>query len=150
MSVCNCKVAFIRPTYTTLKEWMEDKNNFYVGRPGVVFVENDGKKMRWPPTNSNDTFGFIFANSHKPADKSFGELKKAVAAFENDLNNMLKDPEVMQKFKTLKGKNLGCWCVNHKHDKVYDYKTMTEEEYKLHGMCHADVILKKLSELENS
>jgi hypothetical protein len=43
MSVVNCKVNHIRPKYNDLKEWMNDTNNIYIGRSGIVFI--DGK--RW-------------------------------------------------------------------------------------------------------
>ena len=40
----NVKVKYIRPFYNNLKEWMEDENNVYIGRKGVVFI--DGKRFR--------------------------------------------------------------------------------------------------------
>lgn len=43
MSVVNVKVAFIRPEYQNLKEWMQDNKNVYIGRKGIVFV--DGKRF---------------------------------------------------------------------------------------------------------
>lgn len=43
MSVVNVKVAFIRPEYQNLKEWMQDDKNVYIGRKGIVFV--DGKRF---------------------------------------------------------------------------------------------------------
>ena len=36
MSVVNCKVKYIRPEYNNLKEWMDDENNYYIGRGGVA------------------------------------------------------------------------------------------------------------------
>jgi hypothetical protein len=39
MSVVNVKVAYIRPQYDNLKEWMEDE---YIGRRGLfLLVEKD-------------------------------------------------------------------------------------------------------------
>ena len=35
----NCKVKFIRPQYKNLKEWVENENNVYIGRAGVVFID---------------------------------------------------------------------------------------------------------------
>ena len=40
MAVVNCKVANIRPKYENLQEWMEDPNNVYIGRGGIVFINN--------------------------------------------------------------------------------------------------------------
>ena len=39
MPVVNCKV--IRPKYNNLKEWMEDDNNCYIARGGVLFIDNE-------------------------------------------------------------------------------------------------------------
>ena len=44
MSVANCKVKYIRPKYNNLKEWMEDEQNIYIGRLGIVFIN----KVRFP------------------------------------------------------------------------------------------------------
>ena len=49
MSVINCKVKNIRPKYNNLKEWMEDDNNVYIARSGVVFID----KKRFPSYSSN-------------------------------------------------------------------------------------------------
>lgn len=38
MSIINCKVEFIRPQYNNLQEWMNDENNIYIGRKGIVFI----------------------------------------------------------------------------------------------------------------
>ena len=50
MVVVNCKVKFIREKYNNLKLWMEEKNNIYIGRSGIVFILNDktGIKERFP------------------------------------------------------------------------------------------------------
>jgi len=41
MSVVNCKVKYIRPEYNNLKEWMNNPNNVYIGREGVVFIDKN-------------------------------------------------------------------------------------------------------------
>ena len=43
-SVVNVKVAYIRPTYDNLKEWMEDPGHIYIGRKGIVFVNKEISK----------------------------------------------------------------------------------------------------------
>ena len=48
MSVVNCKVKYIRPRYSNLKEWIEDENNYYIGRRGIVFIN----KIRYPQKDS--------------------------------------------------------------------------------------------------
>ena len=55
MSVVNCKVKNIRPTFDNLAEWMSDENNAYIGRKGVVFIN----KKRFPQDSSN------FCNPYK-------------------------------------------------------------------------------------
>ena len=46
--VVNCKVAYIRPKFNNLKEWMECPDNIYIGRGGVVFING----VRFPPKAS--------------------------------------------------------------------------------------------------
>ena len=55
MSIVNCKVQNIRPNYNNLEEWMNDTNNIYIARAGVVFI-ND---KRFPIQSSK------FANPYK-------------------------------------------------------------------------------------
>lgn len=133
-TLVNVKVAHIRKCgYHDLMEWMADKNNFYIGRPGIVFVQNGDAKTRWPLANNPDTFGFCFCNKHKV------ERVEAVRLFEKDLDEMLKDPKIMEQFKTLKGKRIGCWCVE---------KERTEPCDSADDLCHGDVILKKLKTID--
>ena len=99
MSVSNCKVKYIRPTYNNLKEWMDDVNNVYIGRAGVVFID----KQRFPKTSSN------FANPFKigkDGDRDDVIKKYKVYITEKLENNISLKNELL----TLKGKNLGCWC----------------------------------------
>ena len=53
--VVNVKVVFIRPQYNNLIEWVNNENNYYIGRRGIVFI--DGK--RFPERDSP------FANPYK-------------------------------------------------------------------------------------
>lgn len=46
--VVNVKVKYLHPEYENLQSWMEDKNNLYIGRRGIVFVN----KERYPKENS--------------------------------------------------------------------------------------------------
>ena len=48
MQVVNVSVKNIRPLHSNLKEWEEDKNNLYVGRGGIVFIDGE----RYPKENS--------------------------------------------------------------------------------------------------
>lgn len=51
---------------------------------------------------------------------------------------MLRDEECKNRFLKLKGKTLGCWCVS-SPSKLEDGKEI---------VCHGQIILKKLRELE--
>jgi hypothetical protein len=94
--VVNCKVKYIRPEYNNLKEWMDNPNNEYIGRGGVVFINN----KRYPPTAS------IFCNPFKQ-----GTLEERIENYRIYITNKLKeDDTLVEKLLQLKGKNLGCWC----------------------------------------
>ncbi len=99
MSVINVKVSNIRPKYNNLKEWIEDPDNIYIGRGGVVFI--DGK--RYPQTNSP------FANPYKIGKDGTRDdvIEKYKTLIEQKIS---EDKEFKSSIKKLKGKNLGCWC----------------------------------------
>ncbi len=99
MSVVNVKVANIRPKYDNLKEWMDDTNNIYVGRGGVVFI--DGK--RFPPQASE------FSNPYKIGEH--GTRDEVISKYKEMIEYKIKNvPDFKAKILNLKGKNLGCWC----------------------------------------
>lgn len=99
MSIVNCKVKYIRPKYNDLKEWMENENNVYIARSGVVFIDN----KRFPPKSS------IFANPFK-INKD-GTREEVLAKYKNYIVDKLeKDDVFLQELLKLKGKNMGCWC----------------------------------------
>lgn len=99
MSVANCKVKHIRPEYTDLQDWMNDENNIYIGRRGVVFIN----KNRFPEKSSN------FANPYKIGKDGTREevLEKYKKYIIDKINN---NPELMRELNSMKGKKLGCWC----------------------------------------
>lgn len=99
MQVVNCKVAYIRPKYRNLKEWCEDKNNIYVGRAGVVFID----KERYPKKSS------IFANPFKIGKD--GDRDKVIEKYREYIECKLKeDKKFVEELIKIKNKNLGCWC----------------------------------------
>jgi hypothetical protein len=114
--VINVKVANIRPKYKNLAEWCDDPDNVYIGRRGVVFID----KVRYPPTDS------IWANPFKiSATKTRDQV---ISEYQTYIQTKLeKSPELQSKLKTLKGKNLGCWCAPQP--------------------CHGDVLKKLITEL---
>ena len=118
MSIINCKVQFIRKEgYHNLKDWVADKNNVYIGRPGVVFVEEDGKKERFPKKGSNFCNPFV-VGKHGTREEVISKYKTYIEA------RIKSEPQLEEELKSLKGKKLGCWC----HPEA----------------CHGDVLLEIL------
>ena len=39
-NIINVKVSNIRPKYDNLQEWINDSNNVYIGRKGIIFINN--------------------------------------------------------------------------------------------------------------
>lgn len=99
------KVTSIQPKYDNLKEWMEDSQNVYIARKGVVLLDNPetGKKARFPPGPSSK-----FANPYTV--KEYG-LEKAIELYREYLKKQIAEGKITREdLDNLKGKNLGCWC----------------------------------------
>ncbi len=97
--VVNVRVHFIRPNYSNLKEWMDDPNNIYIGRAGIVFIDNG----RYPKKDS------IFCNPFKLGkDGTREEVLQRYKLYIKD--KLKKNPELIKELLSLKGKTLGCWC----------------------------------------
>lgn len=102
-TLCNVKVSNIRPKYKNLKEWMNDDQNIYIGRKGVVFIDN----QRFPPNDS------MFANPFKIDNNNSREV--VIAKYKKYILNKINKLEITkQDLLNLKGKNLGCWCYPEK------------------------------------
>lgn len=100
MSVVNCKVKYIRPKHNNLKEWIEDDNNVYIGRSGIVFID----KQRYPKVSSE------FCNPFKI--KKEMTRSDVIEKYTDYIEDKLKaSPEMVQRLLELKDKNLGCWCA---------------------------------------
>jgi len=96
--IINVKVANIRPKYHNLKEWMDDANNIYIGRKGIVFING----QRFPNENS------IW---HNPFKISQGMSRnEAIQKYKKYIIEKIKKENLFDELKKLKGKNLGCWC----------------------------------------
>jgi len=126
MEIVNVKVKFIRPKYDNLEEWMNDKNNIYIGRKGIVFINGE----RFPKKDS------IFANPFKICKD--GDRYVVLKKYEEYINNKIKNDENFKlellKLKTLKSENkkilLGCWCKPE--------------------ICHGDILIKIIDKLNDS
>ena len=115
MSVVNCKVAFIRPKYNNLKEWMEDPNNCYIEENRRVNIDGIG----YPKKSS---IFKIPAYIKRQRDLDKGVMLNMYHDYIMD--KISKDEEFKNELLNLRGKNLGCWC---KPD-----------------ICHGDVLMKIL------
>jgi hypothetical protein len=103
MSVINCKVCNIRPEYDNLKKWTDDKNNVYIGRKGIVFIDG----VRFPKNSS------IFCNPFKiTKDITRDEV---IEKYEEYIENLIENNiDARNELIKLKNKNLGCWCAPQK------------------------------------
>lgn len=100
MSVVNVKVAFIRPQYHNLKEWMSDPQNVYVARAGVVFIDGE----RFPKKSSK------FANPFKIVKD--GTREEVLEMYRDWLEQQIAEGIITQDdLESLRGKTLGCWCA---------------------------------------
>lgn len=98
-NVVNVKVKYINPPYKNLQEWMQDENNLYIGRRGVVFIpDGDGGKTRFPPQESK------WCNPFKINEKNTRE--DVINKYRKYILEKMTDKD----FDELRGKTLGCWC----------------------------------------
>jgi hypothetical protein len=93
-TIVNVRVAFIRPQYDNLQEWVNDPNNVYIGRKGVVFING----CRFPENDS------IWANPFKIGRD--GDRETVLQKYKEYITARVGPAEL----KKLAGKNLGCWC----------------------------------------
>lgn len=87
-------VKYIRPKYNNLQEWMQDENNVYIGRSGIVFIN----KERYPKLSSK------FANPFK-IDKN-NTREDVLKKYRKYIMKTLESDDLMK----LENKKLGCWC----------------------------------------
>jgi hypothetical protein len=99
MSIVNCRVAYIRPEYTNLKEWMSNPDHVYIARGGVVFINGE----RFPKSNSD------FCNPFKLGKD--GSRDEVIQKYKEYMETRLhRESGLVKKLIGLKGKKLGCWC----------------------------------------
>ena len=100
--VVNVKVGYIRPKYNDLKEWTGDPDNVYIARRGVVFINENGTKKRYPEQDS------IWSNPFK-IDKD-GTREEVIVKYRDYIVNKIQTKNLIGELLKLKNKNLGCWC----------------------------------------
>ena len=98
MNVTNVKVANIRPQYQNLKEWMDNPDNVYIGRKGIVFVDG----VRFPLKDS------IWCNPFKIDQDN--DRDKVIDKYKKYIIDKIKTEKLTPELQKLKNKNLGCWC----------------------------------------
>ena len=115
MSTVRCvKVDNLRQNgYTDLDQWMSDKNNLYVGRRGRIFIYTGTEKriFHYP--------GNKWQNPYNLKDYS---VKESLTRYVNHLF----ESKLIYDIDELRGKNLGCFCKNHKKNGI--------------PICHAQVL----------
>lgn len=124
-SVC-IKVSNLRKLkrpFASLREWMKDPNNIYVGRQGRIFI--DGKIFHYK--------GSKWQNPYKVTKEM--PLKKSLRMYLSHLFRGAADPKgssksLISQIEELRGKTLGCFCEI-KHKKI---------DGKYVVMCHAQLL----------
>lgn len=96
--VVNVSVKNLRPKYKNLKEWFEDNDNVYIGRKGIVFIDN----KRFPEFNS------IWHNPFKITETE--DRDAVVSKYETYIREKIINDNLHEKLLNLKNKKLGCWC----------------------------------------
>jgi hypothetical protein len=121
--VVNVRVAHIRPKHPDLRAWCADRDNVYIGRGGIVFLDDGtgtGARCRYPPRGS------LFANQFKVG--KHGDHARVVELYRQHVKSLLgESSEARELFAALRGKNLGCWCKP--------------------GPCHGDVLVEMLQDV---
>lgn len=100
--VVNVRVKNIKPKYNNLKEWMQKKNHIYIGRKGIVFIDN----KRFPSKDS------IWCNPFKITPTQTREV--VLRKYEKYIINKIKKEHLVTELLKLRGKKLGCWCYPEK------------------------------------
>lgn len=116
-TVFNSKVKYIRPKYNNLKECLEDKNNIYIGRRGILVID----ERRFPEENSP------WANPYKVGKD--GDLKEVLKKYKIYIKEKISNKEV--NLNELFGKNLYCWCV----------EKPTKYNKNKNCVCHGEILL---------
>ena len=97
MQVVNVSVKNIRPIHSNLKEWVESKDNLYVGRGGIVFINGE----RYPKEDSPFCNPFRIGRDGTREDvlRKYREMLASNPALITAFLEAARDK-----------KYLGCWC----------------------------------------
>lgn len=129
--VVNIRKAHIcRENYADLEDWMSPENNEYIGRGRILILHG----RRFPTEDS------LWANPFKAGRD--GSREVVLSKFESYMRKRIQRDNLQDELKALRGKNLGCWCVPR--------STRSYGGSSDHMVCHGQVILKILDEIEDN
>lgn len=123
MTTCLCDVHVdnIRPYgYNNLREWMSDSRNVYIGRRGVILLNS----RRFPEENS------LWHNPYKVGKD--GDLKQVLNMYYEYITRKIRDENLYEELRKLKGKCLGCWCVG---------RNILKNNDTCEIMCHGQLLM---------
>jgi hypothetical protein len=100
------KVAYLREQgYADVEEWIKGEGNQYVGRGLRVFIHTDGEKKVYYVK------GTKWGNPYKMKkknDETGLTLEECLVKYRQHIF----DSGLINEIEELKGKRLGCWCVD--------------------------------------
>jgi len=94
--VCRVRKGDIYPAYDSLREWMADPDNVYIGQGGAVLLRGTDSEYLYPGEDS------IWASPFRGGDT--GRYRRYIE------QKIREDPETYD-LEKLRGKRLGCWCA---------------------------------------
>lgn len=119
-SIVNVIQKYIKDEYENLKEWCKYKNNIYIDRKGVLFIDGE----RFSKENS------LFHNPYKI--KYNINREEIILQYKIYLLKKIRDDKNFRKeFYKLKNKNLGCWCKPEKCHKNIIIEILNRDKKKL-------------------
>lgn len=99
-SIVCVSVKYTRPKYKTLRDWMADPQNVYIGRKGTVFIT---RRLAYPPKDS------IWMNPFRVGVD--GCQTTVLTKYRNYITEKIESGKIPKtELEKLKGKTLGCWC----------------------------------------
>lgn len=106
-SVINVNMQSLRKLYgnkyANQLEWEQgSEDHVSIGRSNSVRIKIDDAYVSWPKVKSS------FANPFTA--KKYGREESIRLYREYIIDKLKKDPKLMDEFRQLRGKTLGCWC----------------------------------------
>lgn len=96
--VVSVRARNLRLHYANLEKWLEDPNNVYIGRGGIVFIGD--KPFSYP--------GSIWENPIKKT--KYNTKEQRIKQYEEHIREKIESEHLEGELLSLRGKTLGCWC----------------------------------------